>query len=253
MKAVFVPSVVALALAALLALPAVAQPDDPPADPPGSPPPSLELTLEAGAAVIDQVTPGEPVALVFLGRGLRGFGAKSLFGALWLPDDDGDGTVRFELEPGVDRASAWVAVDLATGRTASATPEGFEPRTRPIPDTALEKAEDGLVRGLRRGGRYAWAALVRPGDADTRGLWKAFLEDGHAADGDTAVDGSVLFLPELAEPVDVSPPAPETLQGGDVIVLLDPRTVELSLLEIRDVGPPDEEPTGDDGEDEEAE
>lgn len=252
MKAVFVSSVVALALISFSPGSAFAQ-ADPPAEPPGPPPPPLELTLEADAVLIDQVTPGEPVALVFLGRGLRGFGPKSLFGALWLEDDDSDGAVRFEPDLGIDRASAWVAVDLATGRTASATPEGFEPRTRPIPDTALEKAEDGLVRGLRRDGRFAWAALVRPGDADTRGLWRAFLEDGHAADGDAAVDGSVLFLPELAEPVDLSPPAPETLAGGDVIVLLDPRTVELSLLEIRDVGPSDDEPTEDEGEDEEAE
>lgn len=247
MKAVFVPlAVTFLLILSTFTMPALGQsgpPDDPgpPEEPPGPPPPALELALVENAAVIDQVTPGEPVALVFLGRGLRGFGAKSLFGALWLPDDDGDGTVRFDVEPGIDPASTWVAVDLATGRTATATPDRFQVRPRPVPETALEKAEDGLVRGLRRQGRYAWTALVRPGDPETRGLWKAFLEDGHGTDGDAVVDGSILFSPELAEPVDLSPPPPETLQGGDLIILLDPRTVELSMLVIQDGGPPDDE------------
>ncbi|HWM91947.1 MAG TPA: hypothetical protein VN493_14370 [Thermoanaerobaculia bacterium] len=74
-------------------------------------------------------------------------------------DDDGDGTVRLELGQEVPLRSIWFAVDLATGETAVATPEGFPLLNMDLPGRAIPAALNRL--DLER--RSAYLLLVRPG------------------------------------------------------------------------------------------
>lgn len=217
----------------------------PPADPPGPPAPPLELELDETGVSIGNVTPGGPVALVLVERGLRGMGGSTVYGTLILADDDGDGTVRFEHERGVPALSHWLAVDLTTGEAAQVNPEGFSPRIRQLPEQALERGGAGRLNRLRRQGGLFYTVLVRAGDEATRGAWQTLVEDGAATDADGRGDGSVLFSPETAEPIDASPPPPDTFADGDLLVLVHPRSLELSLVRVRETGPPGTDPETD--------
>ena len=84
-------SAVRLALLLLVCAPwpLMAQSPDDSAAPP-TPPPALELELDEVGVSIGNVTPGGPVALVLVERGLRGMGGSTVYGTLILSDDDGD-------------------------------------------------------------------------------------------------------------------------------------------------------------------
>jgi hypothetical protein len=76
-----------------------------------------------------------------------------------VADDDGDGTVRLELEQEVPLRSIWFVVDLATGETAVAVPEGFPLLEMELPGRAIPAALNRL--DLER--RMVYLLLVRPG------------------------------------------------------------------------------------------
>jgi hypothetical protein len=209
---------------------------------PREPVPELVLTLEGDEVLATAVTPEGTLALTYLNRTLDAFGARVEMGTELLTDDDGDGEVRFVPEGGIARVSSWVAVDLSEGdgggRAAQASPRGFSARPIVLPPQALERGANGRLQRLRRDGQIFYTALLRSGDATRRGAWSLFLEDGGEADGDGRADQRVLFQPEDGVPVGTSPVAPAELEGGDVIVMAQPRHFTLTILQVRETGPP---------------
>lgn len=83
------------------------------------------VTFETSAVVAGGLTPKGQVVWFSVAREISRQ-ATSVVPRIELgKDDDGDGTVRLDLDEDVPLRSIWFAVDLATGEAGVAAPEGF--------------------------------------------------------------------------------------------------------------------------------
>ena len=200
---------------------------------PAVPAAAVELafeTTEPGAVVVTGVTPGGSLAVYALVREWTGFSTRVRETAEVVADDDGDGTVRLELDRAVAPMSAWVAVDLASGALAVSGPPGFTPRELPFPTAALTRGPADRLDRLELTGRMVHVLLVRPGDGP--GAWLLHLGDGGAQDDDGANDGTMGFLLARMTPLGASPPPPDEVAAGDVVALVDPDTLDFSVVTL---------------------
>ena len=140
-------------------------------------------------------------------------------------DEDGDGAVRLELGQEIPLRSIWFAVDLATGETAVATPEGFPLLEMDLPGDAIPAALNRL--DLER--RFAYLLLVRPG----MGAWQLRIGDGGESDEDGEPDGTLrAALSSLAPVQEDGPPPPERFSPRDVLLVVDPERLEFAMVRI---------------------
>ena len=140
-------------------------------------------------------------------------------------DEDGDGAVRLELGQEVPLRSIWFAVDLATGETAVATPEGFPLLEMELPGNAIPAALNRL--DLER--RFAYLVLVRPGV----GAWHLRVGDGGESDDDGQPDGALRAALSGLTPVqEGGPPVPEHYSPQDVLHVIDPERMESAMVRI---------------------
>jgi hypothetical protein len=142
-----------------------------------------------------------------------------------LTDDDGDGTVRLDLDSDVPFRSVWVAVDLATGQFTTAAPEGY-----PLRQVSWRGA--GIDRSASRADRvedqrtFAEVLLVRPGV----GAWQLTVGDGSDSDDDGAADGRIAAALDRMTAVAGTVPPPSRFDPSDVVVLIDPNRMELTVV-----------------------
>lgn len=142
-----------------------------------------------------------------------------------VTDEDGDGTVRLELGQEVPLRSIWFAVDLATGETTVAVPEGFPLLEMELPGDAIPAALNRL--DLER--RFAYLLLVRPGV----GAWQLRVGDGGASDEDGEPDGTLrAALSSLTPVLEGGPPPPERFSPRDVLLVIDPERMESTTVRI---------------------
>lgn len=222
-----------LGLVLLLAAPASGTAQGPPDDTPGGEPApevSPELVFSDATVEITGLTPGGRVAYLTVWREQTRIGTVGTLLDEVLVDEDGDGAVTVELERSIPALSVWVAVDVSSGVRVVRSPEAFEPRRREVrPGEFLRPAGLAQVDVPR-----AEVLMVRPGED----AFRARLGDGGVDDQDGETDGRVaLSAAELLRPVRrppevVEPPLPARLQGGDVVVAVDPRTLEVVELEV---------------------
>ena len=142
-------------------------------------------------------------------------------------DDDGDGRVAFPLGGPIALRSAWAAVDLASGDFDAAAPEGFLMKKVNFRGRGVGRRADGRdsvmdARGL------AEILVVRP----KTGAWTLRLGDGGPSDGDGTADGRLEAILERMEPLAGSPRPPQTFQKDDVVLVLDPNLLEMTLVKV---------------------
>jgi hypothetical protein len=142
-----------------------------------------------------------------------------------LTDDDKDGVVEWKLGRPVPAQSMWAAVDVETGEFAVATPGDYPLRRIAVPANALggsrREGVDALVAQWRS---LVEILLVRPGE----GAW--VLTAGADAEGDEDDDrdnGRLATPLEDLKPLGTSPPPPKKIAPKDVLVVMDPDTMEL--------------------------
>jgi hypothetical protein len=139
-----------------------------------------------------------------------------------LSDSDGDGVTSIPLQRPLPLHSLWIAVDLATGRSAVAFPHP------PGVFHQVEKLNVGELRELARDGFYVMFLLVRP----SVGAWTLTIEDSDRHDADGRADEKVKLRIRDMQPVGNSPEAPNHLAKGDVVFAVDP--LNLRVVELRD-------------------
>lgn len=142
-------------------------------------------------------------------------------------DDDGDGRIGLSLGRPVAVRSAWVAVDLAGGDFDAGAPEGVRLKKVPFRGRGPGRRPDGRD-ALRDARGLAEILVVRPGT----GAWTLRLGDGGPTDEDGAADGRIEAVLDRMEPLDGSPPPPQTLQKDDVVLILDPNLLEMTLVKL---------------------
>lgn len=221
---------------------ATAQGSDPPTGPPTGPPPdvTLEMFLGDTSVEISGATAGGEVALLTVWREAGGGGTEVSILDEALLDEDGDGVVTLEVESGYPELSVWIAVDLATGARIVLSPESFEPRRPGLRLGRFNSAPGQAELDLPR----AEVLLIRP----EAGAFRATLGDGGTDDQDGEVNGRValtaseLRRPVLGPPRTSEPELPSRFEPGDVVLAIDPRTLQVAEVEVPGKAPA--EPAG---------
>lgn len=186
-------------LLALLAFPCLAQP---------------ALTFEP-APTVRGLTAGAKVAWIGLGRVSvdSGIVIRRFDGI--DTDSDGDGVIALTIDGAVPLRSIWIAVDLANGALAVATPGEFSDSPA---DLGLALNADRTVEGLQVAIERVHGLWVRPGAAPA--AWKYWGVDGSLGDADALPDGTILVEPSGLLPVTTSP-AFDAGQPGDLVIAID--------------------------------
>lgn len=198
-----------------------------------SAPPELAVSFEEAAVLAAGLTPGGDAVFWSVAREPQGY-FQRVVGRRGVEVVDALGEARFEPEDGaVPLKSAWAIVDLASGAFAVAAPPGFPLERVPFPGRAFEVGAPGVVNRLRHAGEALEVLVARPGV----GAWRLATWDASPQDRDETDDDRVLLGLEDLEPFEASGPGPpERFAQGDVIVVLDPRT--LRVYATRLLGPP---------------
>lgn len=194
-------------------------------------PKAPEITFQPRSVRVDGISPKGNVVWFSVGREVADDDVATIVRRSEVQaDEDGDGKVQLDLDHDVPLRSIWVAVDLASGEMAVATPEGY-----PLRRVAWRGR--GLGRGNSRADRveddrtYADVFLVRPG----QGAWRLTVGDGSDADDDGAPDGRLAAALDRMKPIAAAPAPPARFAARDVIVLIDPNRMELTVEKAAEV------------------
>jgi hypothetical protein len=147
-------------------------------------------------------------------------------------DADGDGRVVLPASGPVAIKSVWIAVDVGSGAYAVAAPEGFLPEALEFgPGEGLSGSASGQVDRLVAAREELVILTVRPG-GEGAGVWAQSVLDGGEGDGDQREDGALAAVLSEAVAVGEGPSAPEALLPGDVIAVIDPRSLEVFITRL---------------------
>ena len=191
---------------------------------------ALEIRLGTAASVVSGLEPSTQVTWLWVDRRLDDYAAIITHGTEITPDSDGDGKVELEVPAGISPLSVWVAVDLATGTVATASPEGFKPPPITAPDAPELLAPAPADTHLQALAGIVRALVVRPGS----GAWQTLAGDGTALDIDLEQDGTITLDLAQLEPIADSPAPPETFAAGDVVVFIDAETLGFFQATVTD-------------------
>jgi len=144
-----------------------------------------------------------------------------------LADDDGDGVVSEDLGQPVPRRSMWVAIDLTNGTFDTAAPPSFRLLNVGWRGHGIEHRNDGRDQ-VEDARPFAEILVVRPGV----GAWIARLGDGSAGDADGKANGRIAAALDRMQPLGGSPAAPPLFAAGDTVLLLDPNTMEMTVVRV---------------------
>lgn len=179
------------------------------------------LDFEAQRVVLGGLTPSGNLAWYSISREPQGYSTR-IVQRSGLATADALGGAAIELEGDLAPVSVWVVVDLEGGGFAVGAPPatsfhdvGFDPGS-------LVASSPGKLDRLVHARPYLELFLARPGV----GAWVMAAGDGGEGDDDGAQDG-LLHTPLAAlQSLEGSPPPPDELQAHDVLVMVDPRTLE---------------------------
>jgi hypothetical protein len=139
-----------------------------------------------------------------------------------------DGVATYASQTPISTRSVWIAVDDATGSYALASREGYEIRRIDFPESALKKDVAGEVEALLVDRAILHVAVIRPGV----GAWAVIGYEGGAGDTDKKSDGHLSLDFALAHPFSDGTPELKHLKNGDVVIAVDPNTLETMVTRI---------------------
>jgi hypothetical protein len=148
-----------------------------------------------------------------------------------LPDSNGDGEVRKDLGKPIPDKSIWFAVDLTSGELGIRQPR--QPHAAwfaksPFPVWSLPFTLDHLE--LRRD--FVQLVVVRP----RVGAWGGRVRDGFASDPDGKRNGIVPVRLDRLWALGDSPPPPQVLAAGDLLLIVDPTRGQYMTFRLRHGG-----------------
>jgi hypothetical protein len=175
------------------------------------------------------ITPGGSVAWFSVAREAAPFVAVMARREAIVTDSGGSGIVSFDVGKPVPECSIWVAVDLASGEFAVATPPSYPLREVALPPGAFRNAPNGKLARVVQDSHLLDVFVARPG----MGAWVATLTDQE--DQAAPTYGSVAVVLEHLQPVGATAAAPEQFSAGDVVVVIDPE--QMTVASVRAAGP----------------
>jgi len=194
--------------------------------------PELTLSFEDLAVVAQDLTPGGDAVFFSVARIPRGYyNQVERFRSLELVDSFGEARYSPETDDGSPPLkSVWAVVDLSSGAYAVGAPPGFVLQQVAFPGKAFEVGPPGLVNRLRQRFSFIDMLVVRPGV----GAWWLRAHDTGPHDHDGADDDVSTTDLEDLEPLGASPAPPGRFVAGDVLVVIDPRTLRFYATRLLD-------------------
>jgi len=197
-------------------------------------PPVVELldpaiTFEASAVVVSGVTPGQAVAWFSVAREATEGGSLIVRREQVTATSSVDGVARFELTQPVPPRSIWAAVDLTTGKFALGTPEDFPLVQNVFKGDTIQADSTGKYDQFlfQDSGTMMEYFVARPGV----GAWASTVWDGAIEDTDGLADGKAVAGLAGMEAAGASPAPPDGLVDGDVVIVIDPNEMQVSVTQ----------------------
>ena len=181
--------------------------------------------FESNRVAISGITPKGSVYAFSLSREAQGMFSDVVPREMLLRDDDGAGVVHWQLGGDVALRSIWLAVDMAGGTPAVATPPGFEATRVDLSDVNLKKEFGSGAGQLSFGGDFVQFVVVRPG----AGGWRAAASRRGTDDEGTDPDRPTLSVEKLQAKAGTKNAAPRHLQRGDVVLMVSSFRAEYGL------------------------
>jgi hypothetical protein len=172
----------------------------------------------------EEVTPGADVAWFSISRERSGERTRVVRRHGLERDGDGDGVISVILEDPAAPHSVWVVVDLGSGAWRVWQPVGFPIGELELPDDALAGSGEA-PRALRLRHRAVDMVLFRPGG----GAWWSAAGDGGGGDQDRSINGVIEMAFGQMVPLDGAPVAPGALAAGDLLLVIDPRSLATAV------------------------
>ena len=191
------------------------------ADKPAS---TVKLTFATENVTVSGVRARSTVVLFGIGIGSHGRLALLTREVQSQTDSDNDGTVAFAVRQ-VPERSVWVAVELESGDYAIQTAGGEKPGELAMPDQAWR----GGIPHLDLPRDYVEILVVRPGVA----AWALRTADGGSNDADGAHNGILRLGLSRLEPVTGELKGPPFTVPRDLLVAIDPHTLDTFVSEAR--------------------
>jgi hypothetical protein len=184
------------------------------------------LSVSAQAVTATGMTPGG--AVVWLGVARKVVEYEAVYVRRHgVVKADALGTAQVPLAEAVPLQSIWVAVDLATGLFATASPAGFSPLAFTLGAGALEVRGAGLADRLVDSADHGEVLLVRPG----KGAWGKTVGRGGADDESDPSEPAYRLSLDKLEPVSATDgPAPGKLSPRDLVFVLHPQAMALAVV-----------------------
>ena len=179
---------------------------------------------------IEGLSAGARVAALSAGRELRGHLPMVRSGSFVASDEDGDGTLRHQPSWHVPEHTLAVAADVESGTLVLGTSVGTPVRELALDEAALRLGPDDTLDRLQLRARQVQVMVVRPGV----GAWHGTVADGGRRDADRTSDALVtVALGDLA-PMGSLEAAPSAFGEQDIVVLLDPHRLAVSVSVVSD-------------------
>jgi hypothetical protein len=190
--------------------------------------PALQASVTAERIEVRNVSAGGEVVLFTAQLEATGGLLRQRTGATRVADTDGDAIVALVPPRRIATRSIWVAIDLESGRSVIAGPDGYTINVLPVPTTLLKKDAEGVIGVMDAERITAEMVIVRP----KMGAWRIVASEGSGTDSDRSKNGKLSLASEDALPIGESGKAPRRLKKHDVIALIDPGRMEVFVTEI---------------------
>ena len=191
-------------------------------------PAALQGTVTETDVEVRNATPNGDVVLMTAQLEAHAGLLRQIGGATRASDADGDGIVRVTPVRPIPLRSIFVAVDLESGRYLIAGPEDYPLAVVPFPSHLLQSDADGVLGLADQEVVSAQVLVVRP----KTGAWRLVASEGGDGDADQTSNGKLSLASFDALPVGGSGPAPKHLRKGDILAVIDPGRMEVSVTEI---------------------
>jgi hypothetical protein len=209
----------AISSAILLSLASAGQADEEP----------RRLTLTFGPDLLSVAgIEGRPEIIAFgIGIGSHGHAALLRREVKTAIDDDGDGTVTFNVRK-IPTRSVWIVVDTLSGDYTIATPSREAPGVLSFPDEGW-RGDQAHVEIERT---YLEVLVVRPGPH--AGAWTLRSADGGSNDSDGVSDRKIrVRLDRMERLIGAEDQGPAYAIPKDLLFVVDPQTLDLFASEAK--------------------
>lgn len=176
-----------------------------------------EIVFAAGSIRASGITPGAEV--VWFGRSVVYQGGIPRLTRHFetVRDDDRDGVVTWKID--VPELSVWTVIDFSNGAFAVASAPGFELRTIDLPRVVWR----GGTTHVDLSRDHLDFLLVRP----RVGVWTLRAFEGGRLDADGRRDATLRGQLAMMRAAEGSAPPPPTATPRDVLVIIDPRALDV--------------------------